>query len=611
MTTLPESINLYGWDTAFVTSFTKANQAIKNCNVTPPSFNYSANNSSGAQIGQLQGDWDAWQLSTNGGGQNLTLECPVKKGTFFSKAVDQGKTFTLDGGRLEIEVTLDYFDEHNPSFQDPTAQPGTGGQKNLAVRTTSSSQDDVIVSINRLNFDFSGASNKDEAAALCKAYFTKWFLLHLGEFNHNFAQLVVNQIAVDSNLQWLKPTDMGYAVGPVTNDANASVFAVLAMTEGRFKGNNAHLVNPKILEVVKTRDKAKSDVIHSAFAISPQLFAQKWLLAALRVLRPGGTDDDLLKEFSLSDDGLSWANTTEIQWATFKDKDNNPVAAKIPTGKFSLGVHGTSIKVDFQDLYWDISDGVTVHVTYTDFYTLRLKSGADPLNQSYSNVLLANSAPKPTLVITTEISSGKQWRDLGIDIGLVVIGAVVGVLIGAAAEGVGPAEEAFTAELATATKNGLSRFATDVSSSLEELTVYDAEGDELELTAVNAERLQQAADDATTDIDRVIAKMNAKAPRNTVLEQVTGRVKDFGTSMWSTKWKLICSLGGALVAGLIGFIPRMVDNAKNLNLSELPSLNDFGQNCAGSVKWPDSSGFKLTSAALDGALVLGGDLQKS
>jgi len=43
MTTLPESINLYGWDTAFVTSFTKANQAIKNCNVTPPSFNYSAN----------------------------------------------------------------------------------------------------------------------------------------------------------------------------------------------------------------------------------------------------------------------------------------------------------------------------------------------------------------------------------------------------------------------------------------------------------------------------------------------------------------------------------------------------------------------------------------
>ncbi len=42
--------------------------------------------------------------------------------------------------------------------------------------------------------------------------------------------------------------------------------------------------------------------------------------------------------------------------------------------------------------------------------------------------------------------------------------------------------------------------------------------------------------------------------------------------------------------------------------SDLPSFDEFGKNCVGSVEWPNSSGFELESAQLQGALLLGGKL---
>lgn len=85
-------------------------------------------------------------------------------------------------------------------------------------------------------------------------------------------------------------------------------------------------------------------------------------------------------------------------------------------------------------------------------------------------------------------------------------------------------------------------------------------------------------------------------------------MQSFGKNLWASKWKLLGGIIGGAIGAAIGEIPNILDAISEENFSDVPSLDNFAANCVGAVQWPNSSGFTLTSASLNGALVLGGDL---
>lgn len=580
-------VDLFGWDTVFGISYTKANQAIRDLKSTPPKFDYD-DEKGGVQKGTLTGQWGDWQLTTKGDGQNLTLQCPIVQGTF-TTIMESGTTFAIDNTWIEIEVKLQYLDQDTPTYSDPTATPGTGTQKNLQIRTASSEPADPVVSIEAYSFTFPTADDPEVAAAICSAYFKEWFNQNLSQFNHVFSVLVVNQLADKDQFQWLKPTDIGYAVSS-TDSLDTSVFGVLAMTESRSKAQNAHQIDSRLLTI--------AGGTHSAFAIAAPLFVKKWLMPGLLAMRLGSSEAD----YVLSNDGLTWANKHDIQWSTFTDKHNNPVPAYIPNGKLTLGVVGDTIKADFQDLYWEVDRGITMHVQYTEYYSLSLKSGTDKYGKPYQNVLTVTENGTPYLTVGTDVKTWKQWTELGVEMGLAVLGAIAGGLAGGFAD-------AATDSIADAAANAAAKAGEDG----EEMITMDLTNPLTEALLPGNSSVDTIADETAVESNQELtdaANMQTEGQSSeSILAKYVNKVQDIGKSMWKAKWRLTGAIVGGVIGTGLGFIPKIIDLIEQEEFSSLPSLDEFGQNCVGAVQWPDGSTFNLTAATLLGALILSGDLQ--
>lgn len=579
------NIDLFGWDTSYAISYTKANEAIKAMKSTPPEFAHD-DQRNGATVASIKGTWGDWQFTTNGDGQNLTMMCPITGGAY-TTLTEPGLTFDLTGAWVEVEIKLNYLEQKDVTYLDPTAVAGTGTQQNLKARTQSKDPTDPVASIMASSFNLSQAGDPDIAKAICESLFKAYFTQNLDAFNHVFSIMVINEKADTGAFQWLKPTDLSYAVSS-TQSLDTSVFGVLAMTEGRPIKLATHSIDPRLLTVANG---------HSAFAITPTLFVQKWILPGLLAMRLGSTEND----YVLSNDGLFYQNKDAIQWGTFTDQDNNPVPAYIDTGKFHVGLVGDLIRVEFDDLYWEIKSGITAHVNYTEFYSLSLATGTDAQGKPYANVLTATQAGKPSLVVSTSMADWKRWENLGLEIGMAILGAVVGGLIGGAADAAttGVTEAAEAGEQA-AIDSGSEMVSMDLSDTL--LDVMDQ----------SSESLSQAAEDGLSDASDEISEASdmeeAGESSETIASKFVSKVQTFGKNLWAAKFKLLGGIIGGAVGAVIGEIPNILDAIAEKNFSDVPSLDKFAATCVGAVQWPNSSGFTLTSATLSGALVLGGDL---
>ncbi|HYG59004.1 MAG TPA: TULIP family P47-like protein [Symbiobacteriaceae bacterium] len=583
------NIDLFGWDTAYGISFTKANEAIKALKSTPVGFTLANKNAHGTEVANVDGKWGDWQLTTNGDGQNLTMKCPITAGTY-TTITEAGTTFDLSGTWVEVEIKLKYLDQKNITYQDPTAKAGTGTQMNLQARTASSDPTDPVASITASSFNFAQAGDPEIAKAICESLFKSWFTANLDQFNHVFSIFVINETADQGAFQWLKPTALSYAVNS-TGSLDTSVFGVMAMTESRPVTLNTHTVDPRMLTVANG---------HSAFSISAELFVKKWIMPGLLAMRLGSSESD----YVLSNDGMFWENKDQIQWGTFTDNNNNPKPAYVDTGKFRVGLVGDLMKVEFTDLYWEIESGITAHVNYTEYYSISLSSGTDAKDKPYANVLTATQAGKPSLVVSTSMADWKRYENLGFEIGMSILGAVVGGLIGGAADAAasGVADAAEAGEEA-ALESGSEMVSMDLSD-----TLLDVMSDSSESMSSASE---QGLSDASSDISDASEMEEAGASQESILSKFVSRVQSFGKNLWAAKWKLVGGIVGGAVGAGIGEIPSILDAISEKNFSDVPSLDNFAANCVGAVQWPNSSGFTLTSATLSGALILGGDLQEN
>jgi hypothetical protein len=581
-------IDLFGWDTVFVISLTKANEAIKSQKSSPKTFALTETSRTGAAT-SITGTWGDWSLTTNGGGQNIALLCPITSGTFTS-ATDPDARFDLSNTAVEMEFKLTYQRQDRMTQADTTAKAGTGEQHNLVLRTESLDPNDPVVSLRDSTYRFPTANDPDAARALCDGLFLSWFKQHLDQFKHVFSIFIVNQTADVDKFQWLKPTGTpGYAIAS-TGDLDTSALAVMVMTENR-PAPLMHQADPRILPLVGK---------HAAFVISGPRFVENWLLQGLLTMLPGTTE----KDYVPSNDGLSWQNRDRLQWGTFPDTSNNPVPVWVDAANFHLSLERDQLEFSLTDLNWEAASGFTVHVNFTDFLSMNLKSGTDKKGKPYKNVVTLDrpDGRTPALSITTTVSEARKLRDMIIGVVVGIIGAMVGSLIGgvfdAVSAGVG---EALDVGLQSSEESGEDVALADMSGVLAD-TEEDVPAPEVE---AHNQRVFEISED---DLEESEASEQQGDPPETIWSKFVGKLRTFGQSVGSAKWKLVGGMLGGLVAGTLGIVPLILDAVREQEWSAAPTLDEFAAYCVESVHWPDAGGFTLTSATLSGAVVLGGDL---
>ncbi|MFB0832767.1 TULIP family P47-like protein [Brevibacillus laterosporus] len=586
-----QDYDTFGWDTVFGISFEKANQAIKNLKTSPSSFDQESKTKKHKLSRKIEGKWGDWQLTTNGDGKNLAIKCPIDSGNF-TKYIDGGDplNYDLTNQWIEVEVELNFLDSKDKTYSDSTAKSGTGIQKNLLVRTSSNDQEDPAVSIKATSYTSETFDNDDDDdpseinKAICDLMFETWFNDNLDQFKHVFSIFIVGQTSNDPQFQWLKPTSVSYATTTIQNKLDQSVFGVMAMTENRLPVK-AHEIDYQLLLATKT---------HSAFAINRHLFVREWILSGLLAMLPGISKDDFTKT-----DELIYTNKHDMQWSTFKSKDDHNVPATVDANKFEIGLSEDRIMVSFRDLHWEVKSGITAYVNYTEYYKLELKSGTDSKGKSYNNILTVTQDGPTSITTSYQVAEWEREKNLIIEITSSIAGAVLGGIVGGAFDGFieaaveGAANAAIEAGEETMTI-GLDSIVDGMSSE------YSEEIIQLETWSI---------EEASSEIEEAANSLEEGVPESSVLSKVTGKVKDIGKFIYSNKFKLIGGIvGGATGAGL-GMIPTIIDNQAQQNFSHIPSLDNFAKNCVEAVKWPDSKDFELTSATITtGGIILGGNL---
>jgi hypothetical protein len=86
------------------------------------------------------------------------------------------------------------------------------------------------------------------------------------------------------------------------------------------------------------------------------------------------------------------------------------------------------------------------------------------------------------------------------------------------------------------------------------------------------------------------------------------RVQRWGGAIYGNKWKILVGSLGTLIGAQPGLISEYLVLAAKGELDKIPPFNHFAANCVGAVKWPETQGWDLKSANLQGPLVIGGEL---
>ncbi|MFS1515420.1 TULIP family P47-like protein [Bacillus sp. SCS-151] len=378
---MSETIELFGWDTVYGSSFATANDAIKELKSTPDSFNAESDD----KTITLTGNWGDWEITTESDGRNLSLLCPIVDGTY--TGISQNDE-NLDGGSITIEVELAFLQEIL-----------TEEEKDIQKLVISN---DTSISI--VGHSFSNMERADQA--IFKELFLEWFQKNITEFKHVFSIFFMNA-SKDKTFKWLTPTDVSFAISSINTgdkkqDLNKSVIGIMMMTEGNPRPINIHSIDERMLRDGK-----------ASFAIAPRLFLEKWLLPG--VVQAFNVDESY---FDIRPDGTSIENIKKINWAKAK-VNNETVDISVEAGQYSLSLFQNTLKASFDGVNWSSDEKhYNASMQYTQTYQLHV--GKDGL---LTLVEIDNSDPH------IDISSTGNWElilDLCLDIGLPLLTAGLG-----------------------------------------------------------------------------------------------------------------------------------------------------------------------------------------
>jgi len=436
---------------------------------------------------------------------------------------------------------------------DPTAKPNTGEGKSLVVDTNSKGLDPAVSVISSSYPNVSSVLLQD----LLDSIFKDYFIANIGQFNHVFAVMNLNEVADQDGFQWLKPTAFQYAVAsPEDGSLDNSAFGLISMVEN-------HPVQPFMQQAVDVRALLNlPSGANSSFVISETMVAQNMLLNGAIATIQGSTAAD----FGFSEDGLSVTNLTDLVWGHFQT-DSGVISPNISKNNFVMRADDTYVYLEISNAYYETSPGVTVHMNLTQKFTFNTVKAE---NGNYVFIPDITGFGNPTVTSNVSLSKGLQIAEI-------VMGAVAVVAGLCAVSAIGSAIAA-TAEVAV--------------DAGEDTAIIVMDAEEIEAAAdANPEALAEENNAGAENADE-----GAASPENAAQVQKSG-------IFTSTQFRLATGLTGAIAGAGAGSI-GMAKAITAMDYNNIPAFNTFANNCLAASVWPGLSDYQLISATFRSSLVM-------
>jgi len=404
-------------------------------------------------------------------------------------------------------------------------------------------------------------SGPQDAVTTIKGALQDWLNSNIGDFNHVFAAVDLNvhldQPGTDP-FDWVKPTHVGYAI---YTDGVASVddyvFGVMAMTENRPGLNLSPVIDPGIIP----------SGCDAGFLIGGERVIEKIFAPNIHLLFADSSPSD----FDTQDDGFTLINVNTLTLSPLTLEDGSVITdATIAPAGFTLWVGSGYVEIDFVGLSFTWENAYTISINYRSVNTLAT-------DENGHLQLVQTALPKP--VVTVNKTDAQKWKEIWESIGISVGVAVIGACLGAAAE-------AGLAKLATNTAEDAIGAASESAS----------EGViELDLVAVNkAIDPARAVANRLAELETAVASLTAPSAPQT-----------FAGLFRSAAWKILGLVIGAVTgAGVAGIVTALQAYAEE-NSEGMGTLDKFSAQATEGVDWAESSGYRLASAQLRGAIQLG------
>lgn len=632
-------IDTFGWDTQYIQTFAKMNEAIKRNRVGLVAISQESKYPSGRVLSQISdAQWGDWELTSDLGGGNhlVNLKCQIPRGIYYhfddtdAGAANPSVRWDISGAACWFQVRMEWVAENAVTITDNNS---TGGrQQKLMIATNAIMVNGVsqpAITLLKSNVtdltSYQALQGLDQITApgLFENMMRDWINGNVDQFEHVFCQMLVNEVADQGQWQWLKPSTVDYAVAVDPGGSlDKSIISANCMVGHHSPIRNFNQVDQRIVGLM-----TKSD---SVLALSPRMVTENFLLQGCLALQLGSREEDWV--FDADGNGIS--NKDDMKIAQLPAASGFAQAA-ISKGDMRLSLHDENILLEMNGISWDYDDGHKVSATYKCYYNLVLKSGTDANGNPYKNVMTVEADDNESLAITVNETKTAIQKGIIADIGWGLMGGLIGAGVGAAVEKV--VSSVFARFIGRAGADAAGEFSTNATRAGVEMSelvggtgrvFVDAEGDALEGAALQAAKSAYAK--AVTDSmvqaqEETVGKLVqlADVPENLTADtaknaaRIAGlTIRNTGTNLinyvWAQKYKLIGGLAGTFVGGYSAAAVQNAQTQLDDKLAEIPSLSVMMGNIVGGVKWPDqrsgTEGFEIQEVRLEDAMLIGGKI---
>jgi len=543
-----EEISTGDWDVVHAMHFDELNRAIVAAHSSPATFHYVMPDSHGDVT--FDGTFGDWQV-TGGSGSIVTLTVPISSGSW----VQAGKAHPFAAASAAIQVDMAWVPPSGAANTSPSSRVTNAAGTNQLQLSTSSGSGDPPATVNTV-------TSAEEGGAI-KLLLAKWLNANLDQFAHVFAAVdVAAQIATAEHLAWLMPKVVSYAVAAPVLDGSGievqpPVFAVLGMTQSSDPPGVPQFASPSAIP----------DGATSALLISKELFVNQILLSTAPVLFMSATSDD----FQVMDDGVTVSNKKQLGIQTWVLDDGTVVNPSIEPATFTLAVQSDGLRLAFDDVAFAYGDSGTCHVWCHTLATLGL--GPDghlaiaPAGLEFGGYFVKDPHYELSMILTS----------IGITIFTMAVGAVAQGISAA-----GEAGEAAEAGEVTATADG---------ATVETVSVVVEEADSIGVA-------EDGVASAETSEGEVTASTSGDA------SSTTKSAGWFARNSTKIRGGVI-AMASAAPSILISHIPDILAAEAQHQMDKVPGLQDLIDHVVTPVQWTGVGARSVTSAQLNGALVIG------
>ena len=516
------STDTNGWHTVAAITYADVNAAIAASGSKPRNFTVTASDDSAS----AQGSFGSWSLALGGSGPDINLRVEIASGSV-----------TGPFGRGGVQATLPFSATAYPVLVRANYIPHTDDQTKLNLVLDNTAPVTVGSPLGP------NPTTSFLANAAVQELLQQWLTSNIAEFNVIFASVDLDADYEHDGLTWLRPAYRGYAVSEPASGATLdnSVFGVLTLVDG--------MTTPPTDLAYAISAFAIPDGARAAFLICNEKFLEHMLFAALPVMFSGLDPGSSPQHFAIGNSGTEISNTTAVQLQDVKLENGNVVNPSLTTSNFSIEIDTTELVFSLDDMQFEYSPGITVHLNY---------EGRATLDYDKTNHLLELSVVTQSGSGSVEVSKGLQIAEYVMG-GISIVAAVVSGVGGVVAKSASAAVEGASASISVAEQVG---------------------EDEAVAAQATVTALRGLISGTPAEVSQIAARAMAIAR---------------------------CGLIAGFVSGLMPGIATIMKAVADSNYQSMPEITDLTSAAIGkTIIWPQAVGqFKLDSAQLNGALQFG------